>query len=128
MSITLHSRNKINDSTLCNVHIQVLKILALKVALKFVKQIVYALCNFCYWCFVEMFLFGCIVCITKFLGVPTKLFVNFMAPLNLSTNFKVKALFGNHNVTNGGEIVFNPNLIASNSYAPPQAPIIIFSN
>jgi hypothetical protein len=66
------------------------------------------------------------VCIIKFLGVPTKLFVNFMAPLKLSANFKVKALFGNHNATNGGKNLFNPSLIASSSYAPPpQAPIII---
>ncbi len=73
--------------------------------------------------------FGCIVCIIKFLSVPTKLFVNFMAPLKLPTNFKVKALFGSHNATNGGESVFNPSLIASSSYAPPpQAPTIISSN
>jgi hypothetical protein len=66
------------------------------------------------------------VCITKFLGVPTKLFVNFMASLNLLENFKVKALFGSPNVTNGGKIVLNPSLITSNSYAlPTQAPIII---
>jgi hypothetical protein len=69
------------------------------------------------------------VCIIKFLGVPTNLFVNFMAPLKLLANFKVKALFGSHNATNGGKIVFNPRLIASSSYAPPpQATIIISSD
>ncbi len=39
MCITLHSRNKINDSTLCSVHIQFFKVLALRVILKFVKQL-----------------------------------------------------------------------------------------
>jgi hypothetical protein len=72
--------------------------------------------------------------ITKFLGVPTKFFVNFMAPLKLPANFKVKTLFGSHNATNSTKIVFNPSLIASNSCAPPplhgsfKAPIIIFSD
>jgi hypothetical protein len=47
MFITLHSRNKIDDSTLCTMHIQVFKILALRVVLKFVKQIICALCNVC---------------------------------------------------------------------------------
>jgi hypothetical protein len=61
-------------------------------------------------------------------------FVNFMAPLKLMANFKVKALFSSHNATNGGEIVVNPTLIASNSYAAPplygwfEAPIIISLN
>jgi hypothetical protein len=71
------------------------------------------------------------VCITKFLGVPTKLFVNFMAPLKLLENFKVKTLFNNHN---GGKFVFDPSLIASSSCAPLplygllKAPIIISLN
>jgi hypothetical protein len=74
------------------------------------------------------------VCITKFLGVPTKLFVNFMAPLKLLENCKVKALFNNHNATNGGKFVFDPNLITSSSCAPLplcgllKTPIIISLN
>jgi hypothetical protein len=63
--------------------------------------------------------FGCIVCITKFLGVPTKLFVNFMAPLKMPAKFRVKALFSNHNVTNGGKFMFDPNSIASSSSCAP---------
>ncbi len=52
-----------------------------------------------------------------------------MAPLKLLANFKVKALFGSHNATNGEKIVFNPSLITSSSYAPPpQATIIISSD
>jgi hypothetical protein len=71
------------------------------------------------------------VCITKFLGVPISLFVNFMAPLKLMENFKVKELFSNHNATNGGEIMFNLSLITSSSCeAPPLygLPIIISLN
>jgi hypothetical protein len=42
-----------------------------------------------------------------------------MAPLNLTANFKVKTLFSSHNATNGGEIVFDPSLIAFSSCAAP---------
>jgi len=42
-----------------------------------------------------------------------------MAPLKLMANFKVKALFSNHNAANGGKFVFNPTLITSNSCATP---------
>jgi hypothetical protein len=57
-----------------------------------------------------------------------------MAPLQMLVNFKVKALFSNHNVTNGGEFMFDPSSVASSSYAPPplhgsfKGPIIISSN
>jgi hypothetical protein len=74
------------------------------------------------------------MCITKFLGVPIIFFVNFMAPLKLTTNFKVKGLFSSHNATNGGKIVLDPSLIASSSCAAPplygslEAPIIISLN